>query len=130
MWSQIKMNSTENLQITDIFIPPRAKIVGGGHIVFVLSVILSFRYSVILFETLTLLVTFEQWVLELWYFTWIFPVMRHFCWYHYFWPCDLDLAPYFENFNLAKNFWTVLKLSYFTWIFPVIRPFRGLIILK
>mgnify|MGYP003683671203 CR=1 FL=1 len=35
-------------------------------------------YSVILSETLTLLITFEQWVLELWYFTWVFLVIRLF----------------------------------------------------
>ena len=71
--------------------PPRSKI--GGHIVFVLSVILpSFCHSVLLSETLTLLITFEQWVLELWYFTWIFSVIRSFRRYHYFLPCDLDLG--------------------------------------
>ena len=32
-------------------------------------------------KTLTLLITFEQWVLELWHFTWVFLVMRPFCWY-------------------------------------------------
>ena len=42
-------------------------------------------------KTLTLQITFEQWVLELWYFTWVFLVIRPFCWYHYFLPCDLDL---------------------------------------
>mgnify|MGYP003683288813 CR=1 FL=1 len=62
--------------------PPRSKI--RGHIVFVLSVILS--------ETLTLLITFEQWMLELWYFTWVFLVIRLFRGYHYFWPCDIDLG--------------------------------------
>ena len=81
-----------------LFMPPRLKI--GGHIVFVLSVILSvchsvilsFCHSVLLSETLTLLITFEQWVLELWYFTWIFSVIRPFPGYHYFLPCDLDLG--------------------------------------
>ena len=39
---------------------------------------LSFCHSVLLSETLTLLITFEQWVLELWYFTchWVFHVKR------------------------------------------------------
>ena len=32
-------------------------------------------------KTLTLLITFEQWVLELWNFTWVFLVIRPFCWY-------------------------------------------------
>ena len=132
--------------------PPRSKI--GGHIVFVLSVILSFCHSVILsfcnsvilsfcpplwnfnlannfstvraralifhmsipcdktflwiplfltlwpwpwrltyfLKTLTLWISFEQWVLELWYYTWVFLVIRPFSGYHYFWPCDLDLG--------------------------------------
>ena len=45
---------------------------------------LSFCHSVLLSETLTLLITFEQSVLKLWYFTWIFPVIRHFHQYHFF----------------------------------------------
>ena len=79
------------------------------HIVFVLSFILSFCNSVInsglLSETLTLLITFEQWVLELWFFTWVFPVIRPFVGYHYFLPCDLDLGVW--PINLPNNFWTV-----------------------
>ena len=69
------------------------------------SVIPSFCHS----ETLTLLITLQQWVLELWYLTWIFPVIRPFCGYHYLLPCDLDLDvwSFFENFNLANNFSTV-----------------------
>ena len=43
------------------------------------------------FKTLTVLITFELWVLELWYFTWVFLVIRPIRWYHNFWPCDLDL---------------------------------------
>ena len=43
-------------------------------------------------KTLTLLITFEQWMLELWYFTWVFLVIRPFRGYHYFLPCDLDLG--------------------------------------
>ena len=107
--------------------PPRSKI--GGHIVFVLSVILSFRHSVILSETLTLLITFEQWVLELWYLTWVSLVIRPFRGYHYFWPCDFDLrvSPiFFLTLTLLITFkqW-VLELWYFTWVSLVIRPFRG-----
>ena len=41
-----------------LFMPPRSKI--GEHIVFVLSVSLSIRHSIILSETLTLPITFEQ----------------------------------------------------------------------
>ena len=63
----------------------------------------------IFLKTLTLLITFEQWVLELWYFTRIFPVIRPFRGYHYFDPVTLTLEfdPFFENFNLAIHFWTV-----------------------
>ena len=119
-----------------IFMPPRSKI--GGHIVFVLPVILSFcpplwnfnlannfwtvsaralifhmhipcdktfpwvsiiftlwpwPWSLIHFlKTLRLLITFEQWVLELWYFTWLFLVIRLFRGFIIFWQCDLDLG--------------------------------------
>ena len=62
------------------------------------------------FKTLPLLITFEKWVLELWYFTWMFPGIKPFCGYPYFWHCDLDL-----------------ELWYFTWVFLVIRPFWGFI---
>ena len=43
-------------------------------------------------KTLTLPIPFQQWVLELWYVTWIFPVIRYFRGYHYFLHCDLDLG--------------------------------------
>ena len=50
-------------------------------------------------KALTLLITFKQWVLELWYFTWIYTGIRPYRGYHYFLPCDLDLGvwPIFEN---------------------------------
>ena len=43
--------------------------------------------------------TFEQWVLELWNFIWVFIVIRPFRGYHYFLPSDLDLGilPIFKN---------------------------------
>ena len=141
-----------------VFMPVRSKI--GEHIVFVLSVILSFCncHSVLLSETLTLFITFEtvsaralifhmsilcdktfpwvplfftqwpwpwslthfyktltlqitfeQWVLELWYFTWVFFVIRASVGTIIFYPVTLTLKfkPFFENFNLANNFWTV-----------------------
>ena len=77
-------------------------------------------------KTLTLLITFEQWVLELWYFTWVFHVIRLFPGYHYSLPCDLDLEvwPIFKNFNLGNNFWTMsTRVWYFTWELLVIIPF-------
>ena len=61
-------------------------------------------------KTLTLLITFEQWVLELWYFTWVSLVIRPFRVFHYVLPLltfTLEFDPCFENFNLANNFWTV-----------------------
>ena len=83
-------------------------------------------------KTLTLLIAFEQWVLELWYFTWVFLVIRPFHGYHYFLHRDLDLGvwPFFENLTLliAFELW-VLQLLHFTWVFLVIRPFRGFIII-
>ena len=66
-------------------------------------------------KTLTLLITFEQWVLGLWYFTIIFyPLIL-----------TLEYDPFLETLTFLLTFeqW-VLELWYFTWIFPVIRPFR------
>ena len=58
---------------------------------------------------LTMLITFEQWVLELWYLTWVLSVARPFCVYHYFLHVTLtlefDLS--FKICNFANNFWTV-----------------------
>ena len=72
--------------------------------------------------TITLLITFEMWVLELWYFSWVFLVIRPFSGYLYFWPFDLDLGvwPLFEKktLTLLVTFeqW-VQELWYFTWVF-------------
>ena len=41
-------------------------------------------HSVLLSETLTLQINFEQWALDLWYFTWVFLVIRPFHGFHYF----------------------------------------------
>ena len=80
-------------------------------------------HSVLLSETLTLLITFEQWALELWYFTRV-----SFRWVPFFLPCDLDLGvwPIFGKLTLLITFeqW-VLRLWYFTWVSLVIRPFLG-----
>ena len=48
-------------------------------------------------------------MLELGYFTWIFPLIKPFCGYHNFWPCNHDLGVWhtFKNCNLANKFWTV-----------------------
>ena len=79
-------------------------------------------HSVLLSETLTLLKHFEQWVLELWYFTWVFLVITSF-----FYPVTftLEFDPFFENFNLANDSWTVNAIEhwYFTGISLVMRYF-------
>ena len=82
--------------INCFFLCPRDRRSGGILFLFCLS----FCHSVLHPETLPLLITFEQWILELWYFTWIFPVIRPFRGYHYFLPCDLDLGVW-------PIFWTV-----------------------
>ena len=92
-----------------VFLCPRDRRSGGG--ILFLSCLSFFHFVIFLLsETYTLLITFEQWVLELFfYFTWVFLVIRPFRGYHYFWHCDLDLGvwPFWgENFNLAYNFWT------------------------
>ena len=77
-------------------------------------------------KILTLLITFEQWVLELQYFTWVFLVIRPFVGTIIFylvtltWEYDL----FFQNFNLANNFWIVsARAIYFTWISLLMRSF-------
>ena len=76
------------------FYPPEDR----GRIVFVLSVILS--------ETFTLLITFEEWALELWYFTWVFLVTIPFSGYKHFEPVALTLEMGLL-FDLVYNFSTV-----------------------
>ena len=65
-------------------------------------------------KTFTIIISFEQPVLELWYFTWVFFVTKPFYGYQHLLPCDLDLVTltlefdlFSKNFNLANNFWTV-----------------------
>ena len=65
---------------------------GGGEGNFFFPFFLFFFLFSFFFKILTMLITFEQWVQELWYFTWIFPVIRLFRGWHYFLPCDLDLG--------------------------------------
>ena len=90
-------------------------------------------------KTLTLQITFEQRVLELWYFTWVFLVIRR--GYHYFLPYDLDLGVWpslKKNLTLLIMFgkW-VLELWYCTYEnFPWVSLFlcppwkRGHIVLQ
>ena len=80
------------------------------QIVFVLfdSVILSSS------ENLTLLITFEQYVLELWYFTWVIIVTRPFRTYQYFftlWPWPWSLTYFKKTFLIIFEQW-VLELCF------------------
>ena len=106
-----------------LFMPPRS-----WGILFLSCLSFFHCHSVILWnsETLTLLITFVQWVLKLCHFTWIFLVIKPFCGYHYFYSVTLTLEfdPFFENFNPAFKQWA-LELWYFTWKFPVIWLFLG-----
>ena len=56
-------------------------------------------------KTFSLLITFEQWGLELWYFTWMRQNL--FVVTNIFYPVTLEFGLLFENFNLANNFLTV-----------------------
>ena len=55
---------------------------------------------------LILLITFEQWELEFWYFPWIFLVIS-FCGIQDFFTSDLGVWLLFEYFNLANSFYRV-----------------------
>ena len=77
-------------------------------------------------KTLTLLIIFEQWLLDRWYFTWVILVTRPFRVYHYFWPCDLDLWVWRIFFYKQLTFVItskqyVLELSYCTRAFHAMR---------
>ena len=75
----------------------------------------SFTYY---FENSNVANNFEQWGLELSYFTWVFLQTRPFCGYQHFDPVTLTLEVdlHFENFNLASN---MLELWYFTRVFII-----------
>ena len=67
-------------------------------------------------KTLTLLITFEQWVLELWYFTRIFPVIRPSCGlFLTLWHWPWSLTHFLKTLTLLITFkhW-VLELWHFT----------------
>ena len=101
----------DNWSVKKKLMPPRSKI---GGILFLSCV--SFYHSVLLSETWTLLIplfypvtlilefgpfflnfnlTFEQWVLNFWYFTRVFLVIRAFRGYQYFYPVTLEFDPFF-----------------------------------
>ena len=75
---------------------------------FFLSCDLTLEFDPFL-KPLNLLITFEQWLLELWYFTWVSFVIRPFRGYHLFftlwtWPESLT---YFLKTYPANIFWKV-----------------------
>jgi hypothetical protein len=45
-----------------------------------------------LLKTLILAISFERYVLGLWYFTWVFLLASPFHWYKQIRPCDLDIG--------------------------------------
>ena len=59
-------------------------------------------------KTYSLLITFEQWMLELWYFTWVYSVTRPFRGFQHRLPWIWSLTFFSENVTLAINFWTVI----------------------
>ena len=88
-----------NVTLSMIFMPPRSKIGAYCFCPVCHSVILSVHVYQhfwpcdldlgiwsIFWKLLTMPITFQQWVPEFSYFTWIFLVKRSFCWYETFWP--------------------------------------------
>ena len=53
-------------------------------------------------KTLTILITFEQWVLELWHFTWVSLMIRPLVALFFTLTWEFDLL--FKNFNVQKTF--------------------------
>ena len=105
-----------------IFMSPRSRIGGRRHIViFCHSVTLSSCHSVLHSETLTLLIIFEQWVLELWY-----PCDKSFPWASTFFnpqPWPWNLIYFLKTLTLLITFeHGVLELWYFLWEYLVTKP--------
>ena len=83
----------------------------------------------IFWNFLTLLITFEQRVLDALKFHMSIPCDKSYVWVLLFltlWPWPWSLTHFLNILTLPITFeqW-VLELWYFTWIFPVIRPFLG-----
>ena len=96
---------------------------GTNNVDLVILTLWSWPLSLAYFlKTLILLITFEEWVLELWYFTWIFLVIRSICWYLTFWPWFLTNL---KKKDIGHNFQKIkyLELPYCTWSFLVTRSF-------
>ena len=69
-----------------IFCMPLRPMIGG---ILFLSC-LSFCHSIILSETFTLIITFEQWVLKLWYYTWVFRLTSVSRWNQHFFTLTFE----------------------------------------
>jgi hypothetical protein len=69
----------------------------------------------------TLALSFECYVLGLWYCTWVFLKTRP--WHGYI--NRIDLHHYIENLNFSHKSWIVCTKN-FIWLFFVRRPFHGL----
>ena len=84
-------HQTDNLKASSFrffFLCPRDRRTGAYSF-------FPFYYSLILPETWTLRTPFKPWVLELWFFTWVFLVKRPFRMYQHMWPHDLRVLPTF-----------------------------------
>jgi hypothetical protein len=94
------------LQLFDLFLCPQNQKSGGILFLSCLSCCLSFCH---LLKTLALAITFEWYVLGLWYFTRIFLVTRPLHGYKKFDLVTLSLVfdLLIENFNLGYIFWLV-----------------------
>ena len=78
-----------------------------------------------LLKNLILLITFEQWLLELWYFTMSIANGKSFPLFFEFVTLTLEFVLLFKKFNLAYNFRKVSARAFiFYWVLLVARPFR------
>ena len=76
-------------------------------------------------KNLILLITFEQWLLELWYFTMSIANGKSFPLFFEFVTLTLEFVLLFKKFNLAYNFRKVSARAFiFYWVLLVARPFR------
>ena len=67
-------------------------------------------------KTLTMLITFEQWVLELWYFTWVFLVLKTFPCFHYF---LIIIIAFILHMSISYNKIFLLVSRYLSlWLWP------------
>jgi hypothetical protein len=82
-----------------------------------------------LLKTLTLVISFESWVLQFLVFHTSISCDKIFIWIPNIWPRDFDLGVWttYEFLILVTYFqWCGLEVLYFTWMLFVTRPFRGI----